>query len=204
MPKPSKSMKTTRKTIRSAAPRRLYLLFGDRLIVGHGDFRRGNGERITNCGPSPASPYRLKNETRFLSGLHAMSIPEATRPAFLIVDTESIPDGDLLARVRYAADNLSPEDAIGRAQEEARLASKTGSDFVNVAFHIPVAVCVVKVANDFSLQAITCLDAPNYRPKEIVRKFWLGVGMYESPNSSRSTAAASICRCSNWPRSATG
>jgi predicted PolB exonuclease-like 3'-5' exonuclease len=104
---------------------------------------------------------------------------DPTRPAFLIVDTESIPDGELLAKVKYAADNLSPEDAIARAQEEARQASKTGSDFINVAFQIPVAVCVVKVANDFSLQAITRLDAPQFRSKEIVRKFWLGVGMYE-------------------------
>ena len=96
-----------------------------------------------------------------------------------VVDTESIPDGELLAKVKYAAENLSPEDAIARAQEEARQASKTGSDFVNVAFQMPVAVCVVKVANDFTLQAITCLDAPLFRSKEIVRNFWLGVGMYE-------------------------
>jgi 3'-5' exonuclease len=104
---------------------------------------------------------------------------DTTQTAFLIVDTESIPDGELLAKVKFAADNLSPEDAIARAQEEARQASKTGSDFVNVAFQIPIAVCVVKVANDFSIQAVTCLDAPNFRTKEIVRKFWIGVGMYE-------------------------
>jgi predicted PolB exonuclease-like 3'-5' exonuclease len=104
---------------------------------------------------------------------------DQTRPAFLIVDTESIPDGELLAKVKYAGENLVPADAIARAQEEARQASRTGSDFVNVAFHTPVAVCVVKVANDFTLQAITCLDTPQYRPREIVRKFWLGVGMYE-------------------------
>ncbi|HEX4592307.1 MAG TPA: 3'-5' exonuclease [Gemmataceae bacterium] len=108
-----------------------------------------------------------------------MGNSDPTRPAFLVVDTESIPDGELLAKVKYAAENVSPADAIARAQEEARQASKTGSDFVNVAFQIPVAVCVVKVGNDFSLQAITCLDAPLFRPKEIVRKFWLGVGMYE-------------------------
>jgi predicted PolB exonuclease-like 3'-5' exonuclease len=108
-----------------------------------------------------------------------MQNTDPTRPAFLIVDTESIPDGELLAKVKFAGENLSPEDAVARAQEEARQASKTGSDFVNVAFQIPVAVCVVKVANDFSLQAITCLDAPQFRSQEIVRKFWLGVGMYE-------------------------
>ena len=104
---------------------------------------------------------------------------DPTRPAFLVVDTESIPDGELLAKVKYSTESPTPADAIARAQEEARQASKTGSDFVNVAFQVPVAVCVVKVANDFSLQAITCLDAPLFRPKEIVRKFWLGVGMYE-------------------------
>jgi 3'-5' exonuclease len=108
-----------------------------------------------------------------------MPYNDPTRPAFLIVDTETIPDGDLLARIKYAGENLSPEDAVARAQEEARQASRTGSDFVNVAFHLPVAVCVVKVANDFSLQAITCLDAPQFRTSEIVRKFWVGVGMYE-------------------------
>jgi predicted PolB exonuclease-like 3'-5' exonuclease len=108
-----------------------------------------------------------------------MPPPDATRPAFLIVDTESIPDGDLLAKVKYAGENLACQDAVARAQEEARQASKTGSDFVSVSFQIPVAVCVVKVANDFTLQAITCLDAPQFRTREIVRKFWLGVGMYE-------------------------
>jgi predicted PolB exonuclease-like 3'-5' exonuclease len=101
------------------------------------------------------------------------------RPAFLVIDTESIPDGELLAKVKYASESLSPADAVARAQDEARQASRTGSDFVAVAFQIPVAVCVVKVANDFTLQAITCLDAPQYRTHEIVRKFWLGVGMYE-------------------------
>jgi 3'-5' exonuclease len=100
-------------------------------------------------------------------------------PAFLVLDTETIPDGELLAKVKYSAESLSPADAIARAQEEARQASKTGSDFVNVAFHVPVAVCVVRVANDFTLQSITCLDAPHFRPKEIARKFWLGVDMYE-------------------------
>ena len=34
------------------------------------------------------------------------------------------------------------------------------------------------MAGDFSLQALACLDAPEFRPREIVRKFWLGVGKY--------------------------
>ena len=36
------------------------------------------------------------------------------------MDTESVPDGQLLAAVKYPDDNLAPEEAIARAQEEAR------------------------------------------------------------------------------------
>jgi predicted PolB exonuclease-like 3'-5' exonuclease len=109
---------------------------------------------------------------------HPAGLDPSTRTAFLVVDTESVPDGDLLAKVKYPNESISPQHAITRAQEEARQSSYSGSDFVPVSFHIPVAVCVVRVANDFSLQAVTCLDAPQFRSKEMVRKFWLGVEMY--------------------------
>jgi predicted PolB exonuclease-like 3'-5' exonuclease len=100
------------------------------------------------------------------------------RTAFLILDTESIPDGRLLARVKYPGDDLTPEQAIERARAEARDQSHDGSDFVPVTFQVPVAVCVLRVANDFSIQALKCLDAPEYRTKEIVHQFWRGVGLY--------------------------
>jgi 3'-5' exonuclease len=100
--------------------------------------------------------------------------------AFLILDTESIPDGRLVSGVKYPADNLTPEAAIERAQAEAREQSRDGSDFLPVTFQIPVAACVVRVASDFTIQAVTCLDAPQYRPEEIVKKFWIGVGRYKA------------------------
>lgn len=103
-----------------------------------------------------------------------------TRTAFLVVDTESVPDGRLLSAVKYPGENLSPEEAIQRARLEARETSWNGSDFIPVSFHYPVAVCVVRVGADFALQAIACLDAPYFRPREIVRKFWLGTGMYKA------------------------
>lgn len=109
---------------------------------------------------------------------HAPALDPNTRTAFLVVDTESIPDGELLAKVKYPGDNLSPEDAVARAQEDARQSSYSGSDFVPVSFQTPVAVCVVRVGNDFSLQAVTALDAPHFRPREMVRKFWMGVELY--------------------------
>jgi predicted PolB exonuclease-like 3'-5' exonuclease len=100
--------------------------------------------------------------------------------AFLILDTESVPDGRLIAHVKYPGENLTPEEAIAKAQAEARSLSPTGSDFLPVTFQYPVAVGVVRVGPDFRLQAIASLDAPHFRPREIVKKFWLGVGLYRA------------------------
>jgi 3'-5' exonuclease len=100
--------------------------------------------------------------------------------AFLVLDIESVPDGKLIGQVKYPRENLSPEDAIRRAQAEARALSATNSDFLPVTFQIPVAVCVLRVGADFVPQALTCLDAPEYRPAEIARKFWLGSSRYKA------------------------
>lgn len=104
----------------------------------------------------------------------------AARTAFLIVDTESVPDGDLLARVKYPGESISPAEAVDRARAEARAASPTGSDFLPVTFQIPVAVSVLRVSADFRLQKLTCLDVPDYRPSEIVKKFWFGLDHYKA------------------------
>jgi predicted PolB exonuclease-like 3'-5' exonuclease len=100
--------------------------------------------------------------------------------AYLVLDTESVPDGRLLGKVKYPDANLTPEEAIQRAQSEAREQSRDGSDFLPVTFQYPVAVCVLRVGSDFALQALTCLDAPEYRPSAIVKKFWDGVGYYKA------------------------
>lgn len=98
---------------------------------------------------------------------------------FLVFDTESIPDGDLIARVKYPHEVLSAAEAVEKAREEARAQSPQGSDFLPVTFQIPVAVCVVRVATDFSILSVTMLDAPLYRPAEIVRQFWRGINHYQ-------------------------
>ncbi len=103
---------------------------------------------------------------------------QGAQTAFLVFDTESVPDGGLIARVKYPGEPLTPEQAIERARAEARAASRDGSDFLPVTFQVPVAVCVVRVGTDFSLQALTTLDAPHFRTDQIVRQFWRGVSHY--------------------------
>ena len=102
----------------------------------------------------------------------------STQTAFLVFDTESIPDGRLLNMVKYPDLNLSEAEAIDKARQEARETSFSGSDFIPYTFQLPVAVCVARVGTDFGLQAVACLDAPLYRTKEMVKKFWLGLSFY--------------------------
>src|SRR5260370_38532959 len=99
-------------------------------------------------------------------------------PAYLLLDTESVPDGRLLGKVKYREENLTPEAAVRRAQAEAREQSRNGSDFIPVAFQVPVAVCVIRVGADYGLQRITPLGAPQFRPRDIAQQFWAGVASH--------------------------
>src|SRR5438105_4425629 len=82
----------------------------------------------------------------------------SSQAAFLVLDTETVPDGTLIQQIRYPDENLSPEDAIARAQAEARALSPTGSDFLPVTYQIPVAVCVLSLNDDMTIQKLACLD----------------------------------------------
>jgi predicted PolB exonuclease-like 3'-5' exonuclease len=108
---------------------------------------------------------------------------EATH--FLIVDIETVPDGRLLSSVKYQGQGLDAEEAIRRAQEEARSQSPTGSDFVPPIFQIPIAVSIIRVRPDFTIQSIAALDAPRFRPQRIVEDFWRGLAHYRSKSNGR-------------------
>ena len=105
--------------------------------------------------------------------------------AYLIMDTESVPDGRLLSLIKYRDDNLSEEAAVERAQTEARESSYNGSDFLPVTFQYPVSVCVARVGTDFSLQDLRAIDAPEYRTRRIVEGFWKGVAKYSARQPGR-------------------
>ncbi|OAI39720.1 hypothetical protein AYO40_05545 [Planctomycetaceae bacterium SCGC AG-212-D15] len=95
--------------------------------------------------------------------------------AYLVLDTESVPDGRLLSLIKYPKENITEEEAIARAQAEAREQSFRGSDFLPVTFQYPISVAVVRVAADFRLLDVRCIDAPQYRTRKIVEGFWKGL-----------------------------
>ena len=99
-------------------------------------------------------------------------------PAFLVFDTESVPDGKLLAQVKYPLENLAPEEAIARAQQEARERSRDQSDFLPVTFQVPIAVCIARVDSEFRLLGLSSLDSPQFRTREIVGVFWRALAKY--------------------------
>jgi predicted PolB exonuclease-like 3'-5' exonuclease len=110
----------------------------------------------------------------------AGSLDAGARTAFLVVDTESVPDGRLLAAVKYPGENLTPEAAVERARKEAREGRRDGSDFIPVTFQVPVGVCVLRVGPDLTLLGLKCLDAPQFRPREIVNQFWFSATHYKA------------------------
>jgi hypothetical protein len=108
-----------------------------------------------------------------------MQPSDASRPMYLVFDIETIPDGVLLQRTKYPGENLTPDEAVLRAQDETRAASTTGSDFLSTSVQLPIALCVARIGADYSLQTLRCLDCPQFRPKELVKQFWEGLAKYK-------------------------
>jgi 3'-5' exonuclease len=98
-------------------------------------------------------------------------------PGYLVFDCESVPDGKLLNIVKYPSETMTPEEAVARAQAEAR-GKSGGSDFLPVTFQLPVAISLLRVGIDFALQGMVCLDGPAYRPRAIIEQFWAGMVHY--------------------------
>jgi hypothetical protein len=89
-----------------------------------------------------------------------------------VVSTASAPDGRLLAAVRHPGDDVTPEEAVRRAE--------AAGEPIPVGFRVPVAACVLRVGPDFGLLNFKCLDAPHFRPREVVNQFWFGVTHYKA------------------------
>ena len=91
---------------------------------------------------------------------------------YLIFDIETVGDGDLIQKIRYPDEDLTPREAVERYRRQ--LLEETGKDILPGTFVLPVSVAIAKVAADYRLMELTVLDAPAFRPQEIVRRFWQG------------------------------
>jgi hypothetical protein len=99
--------------------------------------------------------------------------------SYLAFDIESVADGDLVSRLRYPGEKLSPAAAVRRYRDE--LLEKYESDFIPYTFHVPVSVAVGKIAADYRLIDLVVLDEPQFRPHVITENFWRGWERYRRP-----------------------
>ncbi|MEC9091658.1 MAG: 3'-5' exonuclease [Planctomycetota bacterium] len=98
---------------------------------------------------------------------------------YLVFDIESVADGDLISKTRYAGEGLDAQQAIQKYRDF--LMEKYESDFIPYTFQVPVSIVVAKIADDFSLIDLVSLDEPEFRPHVITQHFWLGWEKYKRP-----------------------
>ena len=98
---------------------------------------------------------------------------------FLVFDVESVSDGELIAKVRYPGESLSPQEAIRRYRDEQL--QQHGTDFIPYPFQVPVAIVVAKVTAEFELLDLVALDETRGRPHIMTANFWRGWEMYGHP-----------------------
>lgn len=98
---------------------------------------------------------------------------------YFIFDTESVADGQLVARIRYPDQELTPEQAVAKYRSE--MLAKYDSDFIPYTYQLPISVAIGKVSADFELLDVVLLDDPHFRPHIIAENFWRGWAKYGKP-----------------------
>jgi predicted PolB exonuclease-like 3'-5' exonuclease len=139
--------------------------------------KRGVAAKIATLAGFGQIDSRLNEESSMPNDPFFPESEALAPPGYLVFDCESIPDGKLLNIVKYPTEALTPEEAVARAQAEAK-ANSGGSDFLPVTFQIPIAITLLRVGADFTLQALACLDEPHWRPRSIIAQFWAGLVYY--------------------------
>ena len=101
--------------------------------------------------------------------------------SYLVFDVECVADGDLISKVRYPDLDLSPEAAVDHYRAELVERLGEGRDFIPATFMLPISVAIAKVSSKFELVDLIVLDAPDFRPHVIAKKFWQGWQHYRRP-----------------------
>ena len=120
------------------------------------------------------STHEILSQKPLMSGNH-----RKTEVAYLIFDTETIADGELVSKIRYPKDELPADEALNRYR--AQLLAETGKDVLPVTFMLPISVAVAKIDPEYRLIDVAVLDSPKFRPHVIARHFWQGWNGYGRP-----------------------
>jgi predicted PolB exonuclease-like 3'-5' exonuclease len=98
---------------------------------------------------------------------------------YLVFDIESVADAPLVAKLKYAGEEIAPSAAVRRYRDE--LIAKYETDFIPYTYQMPISIVVAKVAADYRLLDIIALDEPHYRSHVMTDHFWRGWEAYKRP-----------------------
>lgn len=88
---------------------------------------------------------------------------------FAIFDIETRADKALLNRVFFADQGLTDSEAYDRFRQESR---SRNSDFMPLTLHVPIAIAVGDVGEDYVLRSVESLALDHYSEERLVREFW--------------------------------
>ncbi len=89
---------------------------------------------------------------------------------YLVYDIESIVDKALLNKILYDNEGLTDQEAYDRHLKEQ--IEHTGKSFPNAVFHMPIALAVVALASDYTIQKIGLLGHEEKTSVSITQHFW--------------------------------
>jgi predicted PolB exonuclease-like 3'-5' exonuclease len=97
---------------------------------------------------------------------------------FAIFDIETRVDKALIQSVMYPHEDVTEEEAYQRFRQQIREERDSRSDFLPIAFHVPISIVVGNVTGDHALTAVEVLCAQDYSEEGIVCEFWRRVEIF--------------------------
>ena len=97
---------------------------------------------------------------------------------FAIFDIETRIDKALIQSVMYPHEDMTEEEAYQRLRQQIRDERDGRSDFLPLAFHIPISIVVGNVTGGHTLTAVEVLCAQDYSEEGIVCEFWRRVEIF--------------------------
>lgn len=92
--------------------------------------------------------------------------------SFAIFDIETRIDKALIREVMYPHEDLADEEAYQRFRQQLVDEREGRSDFIPVAFHIPITIVIGNVTSNRILTSVETLCEESYSEEGIVREFW--------------------------------